>query len=48
MSMSPLARAGALGLFNVTGNLTLDGLLNVEDLGGFGIGTTGFSIMAAC
>ena len=29
----------ALALFNVTGNLTLDGILNVQDLGGFGIGT---------
>ena len=32
------APGNALALFNVTGNLTLDGLLNVEDLGGFGAG----------
>ena len=33
-----LGAPGTLRLFNVTGNLTLDGLLNVEDLGGFGAG----------
>ena len=32
-------RAGQpLALFDVTGNLTLDGILNVQDLGGFGAG----------
>ncbi|MCU1719753.1 beta strand repeat-containing protein, partial [Pseudomonas sp. 5P_5.1_Bac1] len=32
------ATAGAAGLANVTGNLTLDGKLNITDTGGFGIG----------
>ena len=33
-----LGAPGTLALFDVIGNLTLDGLLNVEDLGGFGAG----------
>ena len=31
-----LGAPGTLALFNVTGGLTLDGILNVQDLGGFG------------
>jgi fibronectin-binding autotransporter adhesin len=33
-----IGRQGTAGLFNVAGDLTLDGALNVEDLGGFGAG----------
>ena len=33
-----LGAPGTLALFDVTDNLTLDGILNVEDLGGFGVG----------
>ncbi len=32
------ATPGAAGLANITGNLTLDGKLNITDTGGFGIG----------
>ncbi|WP_177431642.1 autotransporter-associated beta strand repeat-containing protein, partial [Pseudomonas huaxiensis] len=32
------ATAGAAGMANVSGNLTLDGKLNITDAGGFGIG----------
>ena len=41
------APGNTLALFDVTGNLTLDGTLNVTDSGGFGAAITGFSIMAA-
>ncbi|MXO01327.1 autotransporter domain-containing protein, partial [Shinella zoogloeoides] len=33
-----LGAPGGAGLFNVAGNLTLDGTLNVSDAGGFGVG----------